>query len=37
VVTDIKHYFPDGVMALDSVSFEANKGQMVQSWAKRVW
>ncbi len=29
VVTDIKHYFPDGVMALDSVSFEANKGQMV--------
>ncbi|NLO44771.1 MAG: ATP-binding cassette domain-containing protein [Candidatus Cloacimonetes bacterium] len=29
VVTDIKHYFSDGVLALDSVSFEANKGQMV--------
>ncbi len=29
VVTDIKHYFADGKIALDSVSFEARKGQMI--------
>ncbi len=28
-VTDIKHFFPDGKLALDSVSFEATKGQLV--------
>ncbi len=28
-VTDIKHFFPDGKLALDSVSFEVNPGQLV--------
>lgn len=28
-VTDIKHYFPDGKLALDSVSFEAQRGQLI--------
>ncbi|MDI3503414.1 MAG: hypothetical protein PWP64_350 [Candidatus Cloacimonadota bacterium] len=28
-VTDIKHFFPDGKLALDSVSFEVKKGQLV--------
>jgi ABC-type multidrug transport system ATPase subunit len=28
-VTDIKHFFPDGKLALDSVSFEAEKGQLI--------
>ena len=28
-VTDIKHFFPDGKLALDSVSFEVNTGQLV--------
>ncbi|MDD4034073.1 MAG: ATP-binding cassette domain-containing protein [Candidatus Cloacimonetes bacterium] len=28
-VTDIKHYFPDGKIGLDSVSFEARKGQLI--------
>lgn len=28
-VTDIKHYFADGKLALDSISFEAERGQLV--------
>jgi ABC-type multidrug transport system ATPase subunit/uncharacterized tellurite resistance protein B-like protein len=28
-VTDIKHYFADGKLALDSVSFEAKRGQLI--------
>jgi ABC-type multidrug transport system ATPase subunit/uncharacterized tellurite resistance protein B-like protein len=28
-VIDVKHYFPDGKMALDSVSFEAKRGQLI--------
>ncbi|MCK9557627.1 MAG: ATP-binding cassette domain-containing protein [Candidatus Cloacimonetes bacterium] len=28
-VTDIKHYFPDGKLALDSISFEAQRGQLI--------
>lgn len=28
-ITDVKHYFPDGKIALDSVSFEVNKGQLI--------
>lgn len=29
VVTDIKHYFKDGALALDSVSFEVKKGELI--------
>ena len=29
VVRDLKHFFPDGAIALDSVSFEAEKGQLI--------
>lgn len=29
MLMDIKHYFPDGKLALDSVSFEATKGQLI--------
>lgn len=28
-VIDVKHYFPDGKLALDSVSFEAQRGQLI--------
>ncbi len=28
-IIDIKHYFPDGKLALDSISFEAQKGQLI--------
>ncbi|MDY0151060.1 MAG: ATP-binding cassette domain-containing protein [Candidatus Cloacimonas sp.] len=28
-IADVKHYFPDGQLALDSISFEASKGQLI--------
>ena len=28
-VIDVKHYYPDGQLALDSISFTAEKGQMI--------
>ncbi len=28
-ILDIKHFFPDGQLALDSISFEAKKGQII--------
>lgn len=29
LIRDIKHYFPDGFLALDSISFEVNKGELI--------
>lgn len=28
-VVDVKHYFPDGQLALDSISFDVRKGQLI--------